>query len=451
MQRVLIIDDNSDVAKALEVQLGLHDIQADHAAGPEDGLAAIGRGVYDLVIQDMNFDQDTTSGREGVQLFHQIRDRDPDLPVILLTAWADLETAVDLVKAGAADYLSKPWDDQKLVATVTNLLELRELQRRQRDMSRQRMQAHRRLAAEYDLCGAVYASDAMHQVLSLATQVAPADVSILITGPNGTGKDVVAQIIQANSNRRDAPFVTLNVGALPNDLMEAELFGAEPGAYTGASKVRRGRFEAADGGTLFLDEIGNLSAEGQMKLLRVLQTGEYERLGSSATRSADVRVISATNSDLTRAIADGEFREDLYYRLNVIEIRLPPLSQRRDDILPLAYHFLGETARLTAAAEESLLQHPWPGNVRELKNIIQRATLLCKNNRVAPADLGLPGRSGPGLAEPAGDPMETDEPGEREIRDVLEQMDGNVSRAARHLGLSRQALYRRMAKFDIRS
>jgi len=442
MPTVLTIDDNADIAKALEVSLGLHDIDTRYADSPEQGLQIIRDEPVDLVIQDMNFTSDTTSGKEGVILFHRIRELDPDLPIILLTAWTDLETAVELVRAGAADYLGKPWDEEKLLTSVKNLLELREIQTAHGRMVRERRDLRRSLSQEYDLCGAIYNSESMHYVFSLATQVAAAHVPVLITGPNGAGKDVVARVIQANSPRRDKPFVTVNVGALPASLMEAELFGAEAGAYTGASSKRQGRFEAADGGTLFLDEIGNLSPEGQMKLLRVLQTGEYERLGSSKTRTADVRVISATNMNLPEAIKQRSFREDLYYRLNLIEISVPPLVQRKQDILPLARHFLPENSQLTAAGESALTQHDWPGNVRELQNLAKRAAILAPDGKITAEALGL---------KQVGTVSQRDqasEPDALEIRQTLEANDGNVSRAARHLGLSRQALYRRLEKLD---
>jgi DNA-binding NtrC family response regulator len=442
MPLVLIIDDNADIAKALEVMLGLHDIETRHAANPAEGLEFIRSEHVDLVIQDMNFTRETTSGSEGVELFHHIRELDADLPIILLTAWTDLETAVRLVRAGAADYLGKPWDDEKLLMAVQNLLELREVQTAHGRLLREQRVRRRSLAQTYDLCDAVYASEAMHSVFNLATRIASANVPVLITGPSGAGKDVVARVIQANSQRRDKPFVTVNVGALPASLMEAELFGAEAGAYTGAGARREGRFEIADGGTLFLDEIGNLSAEGQMKLLRVLQTGEYERLGSSKTRKVDVRVISATNADLQSAIRQRTFREDLYYRLNLIEIHVPPLAERTADILPLVRRFLPPIARLTVAAEEALLRHPWPGNVRELQNLAQRAAILASGGEITPETLGL-------TRNPSWTTREdVVEPDVAEIRNVLESCGGNVSRAARQLGLSRQALYRRMEKME---
>jgi DNA-binding NtrC family response regulator len=439
---VLIIDDNPAVGEALSLALSLHEIRPLTALTPDEGLAALEREAVDVVIQDMNFTADTTSGREGVALFRAIRERHPDLPVILLTAWTHLETAVELVKAGAADYLAKPWDDNKLLATVENLLELSESSR---EISRSRRERRRRreaLQKKYDLDGLVFASEAMARTLDLACQVARSDVSALITGPNGTGKERIATIMHANSAVARGPFIAVNCGALPGELIEAELFGTEAGAYTGANKAREGRFELADGGTLFLDEIGNLPLPGQMKLLRVLETGQFERLGSGKTRHAKVRVLSATNADLKAMIRAGSFREDLYYRLNVIEVNLPPLSERNDDILPLAEFFLDGRGELGDAAREALLGYPWPGNVRELKNAIERAALLAGGNPVTPELLNLPQHA------PAAS-RDLDEPSREVVEDALQQAGGVVSRAARRLGLSRQALYRRMERYGL--
>jgi DNA-binding NtrC family response regulator len=441
MRTVLVIDDNPTVGEALSLLLSLRDIRTRVAHTPQQGLELLAQEAVELVVQDMNFSADTTSGAEGAALFRAIRAAHPDLPVILLTAWTHLEAAVELVKAGAADYLAKPWDDQRLLATVENLLELAE---NARDAARYRQERRRnreRLAGRYDLRGLVYGSSAMERVIELACQVARADAPVLITGPNGAGKELIAGIVHANSTVKDGPFVAVNCGALPNELVEAELFGAEAGAYTGANRAREGRFELAHGGTLFLDEIGNLPLSSQVKLLRVLETGEFERLGSPRTRKAKVRLLSATNADLPAMIADGRFREDLYYRLNVIEIALPPLAERSDDILPLAEHFLGGTARLSEEAREALLGHAWPGNVRELKNAIERARLLCRDGVIDPADLNLPlRRIGPGSAA---------EPDRAQIEAALRAASGVVSRAAQALGLSRQALYRRMEKFGL--
>jgi DNA-binding NtrC family response regulator len=435
---ILVIDDSEAVRTALEVLLSLEGARVEGAAGPALGLDRVARGDIDLVIQDMNFSREATSGEEGIALFRSLRRLQPDLPVVLLTAWTHLETAVELVKAGAADYLAKPWDNARLVTTVRNLLELRAALVASRERERQREKARAALAAKFDLRGIVYASDAMHDVVQLATQVARSNVPVLITGPNGAGKEIIAEIVQANSSVREGPFVRVNAGALPADLVESELFGAEAGAYTGA-KARAGRFEAADGGTLFLDEIGNLPVGGQAKLLRVLQTGEFERLGSTQTRRVSVRVISATNTSLSDAIRHGRFREDLYYRLNVIELQVAPLAERRDDILPLARHFLEAGYELSREAERALLRHSWPGNVRELANSVRRACLLSEDRVIRPQHLMLP--------ESADAPLHDPDRGEIEL--ALERAQGVVARAARDLGLSRQSLYRRMEKLGI--
>ena len=445
MSTILVIDDNPSIGTALELLLGLDGHSVDTEVTVAGGLARLARGDVDLVIQDMNFSADTTSGEEGVAVFRQIRERHPDLPIILLTAWTHLEQAVDLVKAGAADYLSKPWDDRRLAVAVRNLLELAEAGRTIRKLSAREFEGRSALAREFDLRGVVYAAPATERVLRLACQVAKADVSVLITGPNGAGKERVAEIIHANSKVKNGPFIAVNCGALPSDLLEAELFGAEAGAYTGAGKAREGRFEAADQGTLLLDEIGNLPAAGQMKLLRVLETGRFERLGSTRTREVKVRVISATNADLPALIRRGEFREDLYYRLNVIEIRLPSLAERRDDILPLALHFLDRSLRLSEGARRALEGHQWPGNVRELKNAITRAGLLSRGGLVEADDLGLPA---PVSAQPAPDNA-LREPSRDEIEAALARAHGVVAEAAAALGLSRQALYRRMEKYGV--
>jgi DNA-binding NtrC family response regulator len=454
MPTVLIIDDNQSVAIALDVLLSLHDIETQSASSPEEGLALLAQSAFDLVISDMNFTRDTTSGQEGVALFRQIRQLYPDLPVILLTAWTHLDAAVDLVKAGAADYLSKPWNDQRLIATVQNLLELgqanRTLLEHARQIRRERQQ-QRELEQKYDLRNLIWRDPATERVLAIACQVARADVPVLITGPNGAGKEKIAEIIQANSSVREGPFVILNCGALPSELIEAELFGAEAGAYTGASKSREGKFSAADGGTLFLDEIGNLPLAGQMKLLRVLESGRFERIGSNRERQVRVRVISATNADLPAMIRAGTFREDLFYRLNLITINLPPLCERPADIMPLAMHFLAPGKTLQAEAQARLLAHPWPGNVRELKNVIARAQLLAAANDIGSDDLGLPARSanssnGGSSGGPPGNEVEPD-------RDCIEQAllraNGVIAQAASELGLSRQALYRRMDRLGI--
>jgi DNA-binding NtrC family response regulator len=442
MPSLLIIDDNPAVATALEVLFSLHDIGTMHARSPAAGLDMLEREPVDLVIQDMNFSADTTSGEEGEALFAAIRERHPDLPVILLTAWTHLSSAVNLTKAGAADYVGKPWDDDRLLGTVNNLLELAEARseldrRRQRERARQQQ-----LAQNYDLCGVVFDDPATERVIALACQVARSQLPVLITGPNGSGKEKIAEILQANSAVKNGPFVTLNCGAIPSELIEAELFGADAGAYTGANKAREGKFEAANGGTLFLDEIGNLPLAGQMKLLRVLETGRFERLGSNRERQVSVRVISATNADLPACIRDGSFREDLYYRLNAVELAVPPLAERPGDILPLAEHFRSGDKPIADGARTALLRHSWPGNVRELRNVVQRAGLLAVGDRIEPGDLKLPqaavARSGA-----------TPELDRAAIERALSRAHGVIAQAAADLGLSRQALYRRMDRFGI--
>jgi DNA-binding NtrC family response regulator len=448
MRSVLLIDDSPAVITALELLLRLHDIRAIAAATPAQGLEVLSRQSVDLVIADMNFSADTTSGEEGVQLFRSIRTRYPDLPVILLTAWTHLEAAVQLIKAGAADYVAKPWDNDKLLATLENLLELAESTRERERLQRERRRRRERLSEQYDLRDVIFESVEMESAVELACRVARAPVPVLITGPNGAGKERIAAIVHANSAVRDGPFVAVNCGALPSELIEAELFGAEAGAFTGANKARTGRFESANGGTLFLDEIGNLPLSGQVKLLRVLETGQFEQLGSSRTRSSRVRVLSATNSDLAAMIRDGRFREDLYYRLNVIEIAVPPLSERMDDVLPLAEHFLGNALQLSDDARSALLQHSWPGNVRELRNSIERARLLARDNVVQAADLNLaPSRNG----ESGSGAREVDSMTRESIEERLRAAGGNVSRAAQAMGLSRQALYRRMERFGLKT
>jgi DNA-binding NtrC family response regulator len=461
--QVLIVDDQPAMREALEILFDVHGLSAVTAATPEEALDRIRRDDIGVVVQDMNFKDGETSGQGGIALFRAIRALDADLPVLLMTAWTSLETAVELVKEGAADYFAKPWDDEKLVSTVRTLLRLRGLAQENTRLRSHGIRARRELSQQYDLCGLIYGSDIMHELLALAVRIAPSSVPVLITGPNGSGKELVAEIVRNNSRRRDKPFVKVNAGGLPDQLLEAELFGAEAGAYTGATKARIGRFEAAHGGTLFLDELGNLSPSAQMKLLRVLQSGEFERLGSSTTRKADARVISATNADLPQAIAAGTFREDLFFRLNVIELKVPALAERPDDIPLLSEQFLarfadaGPKPDLAADALDALLLYPWPGNVRELQNRLQRASLVCLDGLIRAADLALPTTLPPPKAspqiEPAAERRASLAPSEEQerarIEDALLRAGSVISKAAAELGLSRQALYRRMERLGL--
>ena len=442
MAKVLIVEDQPAVANALRLLFDVHDIEAVVATDPDTAVEMANRREVAVVLQDMNFSPGATSGEEGIALFRRLRAADPELPILLITAWTSLETAVQLVKEGATDYVAKPWDDARLVATVQHLLAMWASREEETRLRAERARTRDSLARTSDLRGTVYESEAMHRIVSLAVQVAPSDVSVLITGPNGAGKEKIAEIIHANSRRRQKPFIKVNAGALPDELIESELFGAEPGAFTGSTRLRIGRFDTANGGTLFLDEIANLSAAGQMKLLRVLQTGEFERLGSSETRRVDVRVLCATNADLHQAVSQGRFRQDLYFRVAVIEIAVPSLGARREDVLPLADAFLRESGRtLTETARRALLAHSWPGNVRELQNRIQRAIAVSRGDELTPQDLDLAAEREIRAEESS---LE-----KREVEMALLNANGSVSRAAEALGMSRQALYRRMEKLGV--
>lgn len=417
MTKILIVDDNPDILAALELLLSLHEYEVITANTYKDALFAVERLQISLVIQDMNFSQGLTSGNEGKTLFYQLRQVKPDLPIILITAWTQLETAIELVKQGAVDYLPKPWNDGKLLELIS---------------------AHVGSTLQKpEPVTLVAESAAMKNLCQLAEKVADSDVNVLITGPNGSGKEKIADHIHQNSKRKAMPFVKVNMGALPAQLMEAELFGAEKGAFTGANQKRIGRFEAADGGTLFLDEIGNLPLSGQMKLLRVLQTGEFERLGSNETIKVNVRVVSATNENLQLAVQQGSFREDLFYRLNVVNLDLLPLKQRIDDIIPLAKHFIGSEYLLSSQATASLLAHQWPGNVRELENACKRALVFAESNELQAIDFNLS----------EAQPINRDE--KSIIVETLKKHNGVIKHAAQELGLSRQALYRRIEKYQI--
>jgi len=424
MPQILVIDDNPDILEALELLLSLHGYSVLTADNEKKALMAVSHQRVDLVIQDMNFAQGITSGREGESLFNALKALNNDLPIILITAWTHLETAVALVKSGATDYLQKPWDDTKLLELVAKYS--------QNSTSKSIVE---KVNTSNDF---IYSSREMHALIAQTAKVATAEVNVLITGANGAGKEKLADYIHQHSNRRQSAFIKVNMGALPHELMEAELFGAEKGAFTGANQARVGRFEAADGGTLFLDEIANLTLSGQMKLLRVLQTGEFERLGSNTTMKVDVRVLSATNADLSEAVKLGTFREDLYYRLNVIELHLPELAQRKADIIPLAQYFIGRDYLLSEESKEYLISYAWPGNVRELENACKRALVFAENKSLAINDFQLSAtQEASRLNEKA------------HIEQVLIKHNGVIKHSALELGLSRQALYRRIEKYQI--
>ena len=445
--RILIADDQRDVLEALRLLLKSEGIESETVSSPAALVAALESGDYDAALIDLNYARDTTSGQEGLDLLGRIRELDDSLPVIVMTAWGSVDLAVEAMRRGARDFVQKPWDNARLLTTLRTQVALGRALRRG-----QRLEAENRiLRAEPDAL-LIAESAAMRPVLQLIARVAPADANVLIAGENGTGKGVVARALHAGSPRAARPLVTLNAGGISEGVFESELFGHVKGAFTDARADRVGRFELADGGTLFLDEIANVPLGQQAKLLRVVETGEFERLGSSRTRRSDVRILSASNSDLGAEAAAGRFRQDLLFRLNTIEIQIPPLRERREDIPLLADHFLQvharryrkSVARFEAAALQALMEHSWPGNVRELDHAIERAVLLASGESVRSPELGLKrGADGaPRLEE-----MSLEEVENVLVQKAMARFSGNVSQAARALGLSRSALYRRLEKY----
>jgi DNA-binding NtrC family response regulator len=447
---ILLADDQPDVLEALRLLLKTEGYETRSAASPAEILKALEAEPPDVLLMDLNYTRDTTSGREGLELLDEVRSRDPDLPVVVMTAWGSIELAVEAMRRGARDFLEKPWENARLLAVVGNQVELAGSRRRER-----RLAAANRILVGEGTSEIVARSPAMEPVLELVERIGPSDASVLVTGENGTGKGLVARLLHSVSPRAEAPLVTVNVGDLADSVFESELFGHVKGAFTDAREDRIGRFEMADGGTLFLDEVANVPLPQQAKLLRVVETGELEPVGSSRTRRVDVRLLSATNADLEREVAAGSFRRDLYFRLRTVEIPLPPLRRRREDVLPLADLFLERHARryrkrpdgFDEAAREALLGHPWPGNVRELDHAVERGVLMAQERWITAADLGLGGEA-PTLGDAVED-MTLEQVEARCIEKALERTDGNVRAAARELGLSRSALYRRLEKYGL--
>ena len=447
--RVLIADDQVNILDALKLLLGGEGYDVATATSPGELIGALERSDYDVALIDLNYTRDTTSGQEGFDLLDRIRNIDPTLPVLVMTGWSSVSGAVEAMRRGARDYIEKPWDDDKLLAAVQTQLELRRALRRSRRLQEENTRLQRR-----DLPTFIAEAPAMKEVRSTIERVAPSDASVMITGEHGTGKEVVAQWLHAASPRAARPLVAVNLGGLSEGLFESEMFGHVKGAFTDARTDRIGRFELAEGGTLLLDEIGTLGLRQQAKLLRVLETGEVERVGASRSRRIDVRFLSATNSDLPAEVAAGRFREDLLFRLNTIEIGLPPLRERREDIRALAEHFLRRYAAryrkplvgFEPEAVEALEAHSWPGNVRELDHTLERAVLMAQGGAIRAADLGL--RAVPG-ATPRLEDLPLEEVERLLIRKALERHGGNVSHAAKALGLSRSALYRRLQQYGL--
>ncbi len=450
---ILIADDQRDVLEALRLLLKSEGLTCLTASSPAEVLETLGKRSVGVLLMDLNYTRDTTSGREGLELLGKVRALDADLPVVVMTAWGSIEVAVEAMRLGAADFVEKPWDNTRLLSILRNQQALRASRLQARKLERE----NEILRGEDAPAGFIADSPPMRALLEAVRRVAPTRANLLILGENGTGKGVIADLVHRQSSRADKPFVKVNMGGIPDTIFEAEMFGHVRGAFTDAKGDRIGRFELADGGTLFMDEIGNIPMAQQPKLLRVLEDGEFERLGSSRTQKVDVRLVSATNADLGVEVAEGRFRKDLLYRMNTVELRLPPLRERREDIVPLARSFLArfgkrygrEDVRLGPAAERALMAYPWPGNVRELSHLMERAVLLAAGALIDQLDLA-------GAADPASEPsgpdfsgLTLDQAEERMIRAALERSAGNIQRAADALGLSRPALYRRLEKYGI--
>jgi DNA-binding NtrC family response regulator len=446
---VLIADDQPHILDALELLLEPEGYRIEKATSPYMVIDALKSSTFDALLLDLNYTRDTTSGREGLDLLSQIRSHESQIPIIIMTAWANVELAVEAMRRGANDFIQKPWDNARLLTILRTQIDLSNAVRRA-----QRLEAENRLLRTANLPEMIATAAAMQPVLATIARIGPSDASVLITGEHGTGKEVVAQTLHALSSRASRSMVAVNTGALPEGTFESELFGHVKGAFTDARTERIGRFELAEGGTLFLDEIANVPMRQQAKLLRVLETGEMERVGSSKTRHVNVRIISATNADIRSEVEKGNFRADLLFRLNTVEIQVPPLRDRREDIPPLAAHFLsryGQRYRKPVqgndpAALQLMLHYAWPGNVRELDHTIERAVLMAREDIIEVPDLGLsPAR----VSTQALEEMSLESVESILIRKALSRCNGNVSQAAEALGLSRGALYRRMEKYGI--
>lgn len=449
--RLLIADDQRDVLEALRLLLKPEGFAIETATSPAGVLDALASHEFDALLIDLNYARDTTSGQEGLDLLSRIQTIDSTLPVIVMTAWGSVELAVEAMRRGARDFIQKPWENARLLATLRTQIELGGALRQS-----QRLEAENRLLRAEGLPKFIANADAMQPVLRLISSVGPSDANVLVTGEHGSGKEVVARTLHGLSNRSTRPLVAVNTGGLPEGVFESELFGHVKGAFTDAKTDRIGRFELAHGGTLFLDEIANIPLSQQAKLLRVLESGEMERVGSSQTRRVDVRIISATNADLDEEVEAGRFRQDLLFRLNTVEIQVPPLRERRQDIPLLSTYFLNRYAeryRKTAktfdpSAMQAMLEYAWPGNVRELDHAVERAVLLSSGEAVRVSDLSLrvPRESTQRLEE-----LSLQEVESLLIRKAVDRYGGNISQAAEALGLSRSALYRRLQKYGIGS
>ncbi|AVP99737.1 sigma-54-dependent Fis family transcriptional regulator [Ahniella affigens] len=450
---ILICDDQRDVLEALRFLLKSEGLQAQMQGDPDNALSAVRRQQFACALIDLNYSRDTTSGQEGIDLLRRLKALDADLPVVVMTAWGSIHLAVQAMQAGAADFIEKPWDNHRLLSILRTQIALGEERRRNA-----RLHAENALLRSEQDEAFVAASKSMLQVMEMLKRVAPTDANVLILGENGTGKSVLAKRLHAASTRAERSLIKVNMGGIPEQLFESEMFGHVKGAFTDAKQDRVGRFELADGGTLFLDEIGNIPPSQQPKLLRVLEDGELERVGSSRTARVDVRLVSATNADLRKEVQDGRFRKDLLFRLNTVELVLPPLRDRLDDLPLLAEVYLERFAKryqrgqltLAPSALRELAQYHWPGNVRELSHVLERAALLSHTDQISALHLSQAGEPVVPGASPTAGPTTLDDQEEALIRDALKRHQGNIQRSAEALGLSRAALYRRLEKFGIR-
>jgi len=448
-KRALIADDQQDVLEALKLLLKAESYDVETASSPVGILTAVEQRDFDAVLMDLNYTRDTTSGKEGFDLLTKLQQLDRSLPVIVMTAWGSIQGAVEAMRRGARDYVEKPWDNDRLLSTLRTHIELGRVLR-----ETERLQQENQLLRKQGLPQLIAESRAMQPVLKLLERVGPSEANVLIMGEHGTGKEVIARWLHAASPREKKPLVTVNAGGLSEGVFESELFGHVKGAFTDAKTDRVGYFELADGGTLLLDEIGNMPPKQQAKLLRALQSGEFQRVGSSKTRRADVRVLSSTNVDIGTEVAEGRFREDLLYRLNTVEIDLPPLRDRREDIPILALHSLSKQAArygkrlggIERDAMNAMVEYGWPGNIRELEHVIERAVLMAQGDSIHADDLGLRGRpDGAARLEE----MTLEDAEKYLIQKAIGRYQSNVSRAAEALGLSRSALYRRLQQYGI--
>jgi DNA-binding NtrC family response regulator len=447
--RLLLADDQAHILEALQLLLKPQGYLLHAVRSPTEALTEIACETFDAVLIDLNYTRDTTSGAEGLDLLKRILASDSQMPVVVMTAWGNIDLAVEAIRLGARDFIQKPWENARLLTILKTQVELGQAIRRS-----QRLEAENLLLRAKNRPEFIATAPSMHPLLDAIARIGPSDANVLITGEHGSGKEVVAQTLHAISARAQQALVEVNTGALPDGTFESELFGHVRGAFTDARTDRVGRFELADHGTLFLDEIANVPIRQQAKLLRVLETGQLERVGSSKSTRVDVRVLSATNANLPREVTEGRFREDLLFRLNTVEMRIPALRDRREDIPVLAAHFLAHHANryrrqiqgLSPEALKTLLQHAWPGNVRELDHTMERAVLMARGTNVEVSDLGLQSsRSAPGGI----DELSLDAVEAILVRKALARVNGNITQAAELLGLSRGALYRRLEKHGI--